>query len=91
MRPAKMVKVAVVGLRRNSHTILSVLHDLGAVQVEPVSGDALGFLKKEVGGQPMREVSDELLRIRSIKSALPPAAGHFKEKVFLHHRIAGCF
>ena len=72
MRPAKMVKVAVVGLRRNSHTILSVLHDLGAVQVEPVSGDALGFLKKEVGGQPMREVSDELLRIRSIKSALPP-------------------
>ncbi|MEM0271362.1 MAG: V-type ATP synthase subunit I [Thermoprotei archaeon] len=73
LRPAKMVKVAIVGIRKNSHTILSVLHDLGAVQVEPLSGEALRLVKKEVGGQLLREVSEELLRIRSLKSALPPS------------------
>ncbi len=72
LRPAKMVKVAVVGLRKNGRTILSVLHDMGAVQIEPVSSDAQALLKREGGGSVYREVSEELLRIRALKSALPP-------------------
>ena len=75
LRPLPMVKVAVVGLKDDRETILSALHDLGAVQVEPVSKEALQVFDPERGSQLSRTVGDELLRIRALRSALPRQPG----------------
>jgi V/A-type H+-transporting ATPase subunit I len=66
-----MYRVAVIGLRSSRHRVLSVLHDMGVVQIEPLSKEALSFVGGQVDDLFAREVSDELLRIRSLKSALP--------------------
>ncbi|HYK94045.1 MAG TPA: V-type ATP synthase subunit I [Thermoplasmata archaeon] len=72
LRPLPMVKVGVLGLKDDRETILSVLHDLGAVQVEPISKDALQTMEPEHGSELTREVGDQLIRFRGLKSALPP-------------------
>jgi V/A-type H+-transporting ATPase subunit I len=74
LRPARMEKIAVVGLRRNREKVISILHDLGAVQIEPLSKETSVLVGNQADGSVSHEVSDELLRIRSIKSALPPVA-----------------
>lgn len=71
LKPARMQKVAVVGLKTDRGDIVSVLYDLGAVQIEPLSGSAAGLLKAETGAVETREVSEQLLRIRALKAALP--------------------
>ena len=72
LKPASMQKVAVIGLKDNRQRAVSVLYDLGAVQIEPLSKDAASYLTgdSDVGGA--REISEELLRIRALKAALPP-------------------
>jgi V/A-type H+/Na+-transporting ATPase subunit I len=72
LKPAEMQRVAVIGLRDERQRILSILYDLGVVQIEPLSKSALEYLKSGTEDINMREVLEELLRIRSIKSALPP-------------------
>jgi V/A-type H+-transporting ATPase subunit I len=71
LRPARMEKIAVVGLRKNREKVISVLHDLGAVQIEPLSKETSDLVSNQTDTLVSREVSDELLRIRSIKSVLP--------------------
>ena len=41
LRPVRMVKIGLVGLKDDRENILSVLHDLRVVQVEPISKAAL--------------------------------------------------
>jgi V/A-type H+-transporting ATPase subunit I len=72
LRPAAMQRVAVIGLKDERQRILSILYDLGVVQIEPISKSALEYLKSGTDDMNTREVLEELLRIRSIKSALPP-------------------
>lgn len=71
LRPLPMVKVGVLGLKDDRETILSVLHDLGAVQVEPISKESLQTFEPEHGSDLAREVGDLLIRFRGLKSALP--------------------
>lgn len=71
LRPLPMVKFGVVGLKDDRETILSVLHDLGAVQVEPIGKEALELLEPEHGSDLVRAVGDELIRFRGLKVALP--------------------
>jgi V/A-type H+/Na+-transporting ATPase subunit I len=72
LKPASMQKVAVVGLKDERQRAVSVLYDLGAVQIEPLSKDAASYLTGEPDAGGAREISEELLRIRSLKAALPP-------------------
>jgi len=72
LKPASMQKVAVVGLKDERQKAVSVLYDLGAVQIEPLSKDAAELLTGEVETGGAREISEELLRVRALKAALPP-------------------
>jgi V/A-type H+/Na+-transporting ATPase subunit I len=74
LKPVPMTRIAAIGLRRNKQVIVSILHDLGTVQLEPLSKDAAAMLVNGREGDPYREVilSDQLLRMRALKAALPP-------------------
>ncbi len=71
LRPVAMAKVGVVGLRSDQEWILSVLHDQGVIQVEPLRKETLAVFPTEGTPGFQRAVADELLRIRGIKGALP--------------------
>jgi len=71
LKPVPMKQIAVLGLRKNSQTIVSILHDLGVVQLEPLSKSVAAMLRNERDSDLHRQVSDQLLRIRALKSVLP--------------------
>jgi V/A-type H+/Na+-transporting ATPase subunit I len=66
-----MQRVAVLGLREERPRVVSILYDLGAVQIEPLSKSSIQFLRPDMDNVSVREVSEELLRIRALKAALP--------------------
>ncbi|HEV2231488.1 MAG TPA: hypothetical protein VGS18_04820, partial [Thermoplasmata archaeon] len=72
LRPLPMEKVGVVGLKEDRERLLSVLHDLGVIQIEPISAESLGFLAPERGSDRQRSVGDALIRMRALAQALPP-------------------
>ncbi|HMH11438.1 MAG TPA: V-type ATPase 116kDa subunit family protein, partial [Candidatus Nitrosopolaris rasttigaisensis] len=74
LKPVPMARMAAIGLRKDKQVIVSILHDLGAVKLEPLSKDAAAILSSGREGDPYREVilSDQLLRMRALKAALPP-------------------
>ena len=71
LKPVPMARMAAIGLRRDKQVIVSILHDLGAVQLEPLSKDAAAMLSSGREGDPYREVilSDQLLRMRALKAS----------------------
>jgi len=71
LRPTRMVKVGLVGLKDDRDAILSVLHDLGVVQVETIQKEALQYLEPERGSDIQRTVGDQVVRFRGLKAALP--------------------
>lgn len=72
LRPVPMAKVGLLGLKDDREALVTVLHDLHVVQVEPLGKEAAQVLDPEHGGTAQRNVADELLRFRGLKSALPP-------------------
>ncbi len=72
LRPVPMVKVGLLGLKTDRETVVALLHDLGVIQIEPLRKEAFQLLEPEHGGELQRQVSDGLLRFRSLKAALPP-------------------
>jgi V/A-type H+-transporting ATPase subunit I len=66
-----MQRVAVIGLREERQSVVSLLHDLGVVQIEPLSKAVASELKAELDSSNSKDVSEELLRIKSLMSALP--------------------
>ncbi|HVC27584.1 MAG TPA: V-type ATP synthase subunit I [Nitrososphaerales archaeon] len=66
-----MQKVAIVGTKSDRPRVVSTLYDMGAMHIEPLSKEAASVLKPEsdVGGS--KEISEELLRIRALRAALP--------------------
>ncbi|MGH9998698.1 MAG: V-type ATP synthase subunit I, partial [Nitrosopumilaceae archaeon] len=72
LKPAPMTMMAVLGLRKDRQVVISVLHDMGIVQLEPLSKDVATILKNERDNDLYRQVSDQLLRIRAFKTVLPP-------------------
>lgn len=72
-----MQRIGVVGSREERQRVVALLHDLGVVQIEPLSEGAAALLRSDAETEASREVSEELLRTRSLMSALPrtPATG----------------
>ena len=75
LRPVRMAKVGLLGLKEDEERILTVLHDLRVAQVEPLSPEAMAELGPERGPENLRQVGDETLRFRGLLSALPPVHG----------------
>jgi V/A-type H+-transporting ATPase subunit I len=71
LRPLPFSKVALVGLNDDRETLLTTLHDLGVVQVEPVGAEALEVVAPERASDLQRKVGDQLVRFRGLSSALP--------------------
>lgn len=71
LKPTTLRRIAVVGSRGERQRVATILYDMGAVQIEPVSKPALTYLRTELDSANVREVSEELLRIRALKTALP--------------------
>ena len=36
LKPVPMARIAVLGLKKDRQTVVSILHDLNAVQIEPL-------------------------------------------------------
>ena len=72
LKPAAMQRVGVVGLREERQRVVSLLHDLGVVQIEPLSKSVVTVLRAETDNAASKDVSEELLRVRALLSALPP-------------------
>jgi len=72
LKPVPMSRVLLVGLREDKDRVLSVLHDLRAVQIETLSPDNLALFAPDRPDEEARAVADEMIRIRSLLSALPP-------------------
>lgn len=71
LRPAPMTRMAILGLRKYRQVVVSVLHDLGIVQLEPLSKDVAAMLRNERDNELYRQVSDQLLRVKALKTVLP--------------------
>ena len=72
LKPVPMRRMAILGLRKFRETVVTVLHDLNVVQLEPLSKDVAAMLKSERDNDLYRHVSDQLLRIKGLKTVLPP-------------------
>ena len=70
-KPVKMAKIAIMGLRKNQQTSVSILHDMEILQLEPLSKDGLDFVKHERDNELSSQVSDELLRVIALMTVLP--------------------
>jgi V/A-type H+-transporting ATPase subunit I len=67
-----MKRIAVLGLRKDRQTVVSILHDLNAVQLETLSKDVAALLRNERDNDLYRQVSDQLLRMKAFRAVLPP-------------------
>jgi V/A-type H+-transporting ATPase subunit I len=72
LKSVPMARIAVLGLRKDRQAVVSVLHDLNIVQLEPLSKDVATLLRNERDSDTSRQVSDQLLRIKALKTVLPP-------------------
>jgi V/A-type H+-transporting ATPase subunit I len=71
LKPVSMEKIAIIGLRKNRQSAISILHDLEVLQIEPLSKDASTHLRNERDNEITRKVSDQLLRIRALLTVVP--------------------
>ncbi|MDC8451815.1 MAG: V-type ATP synthase subunit I [Candidatus Nitrosotalea sp.] len=72
LKPVPMGRIAVLGLRNERQTVISILHDLNVVQLEPLSKDVATLVRNERDNEIFRQVSDQLLRMKALKTVLPP-------------------
>jgi V/A-type H+/Na+-transporting ATPase subunit I len=72
LRPVRMARIALLGLRSDEERLLTVLHDLRIAQVEALSPETMAQLGPERGPETLRRVGDEALRFRGLVAALPP-------------------
>jgi len=70
-KPVQMAKIAIMGLRKNQQTSVSILHDMEILQLEPLSKDVLAIVKNERDNELARQVSDQLLRVKALMTVLP--------------------
>ncbi len=71
LKPMPMTRIAVLGLRKDRQTVVSILHDLNTVQLEPLSKDIASLLRNERDDDTYRQVSDNLLRMKALRTVLP--------------------
>jgi V/A-type H+/Na+-transporting ATPase subunit I len=71
LRPARMTRIGILGLKDDRDRILTALHDLRLVQIETLSPEALARLSPERATDVQRRIGDETLRFRGLVTALP--------------------
>ena len=72
LKPVAMAKIAILGLKKHRQQVISILHDMNVVQLEPLSKETDAFLRIERESDLRRNVSDQLLRVKGLINSLPP-------------------
>jgi len=73
LRPVRMSRVGILGLKDDQERILTALHDLRVAQIETLPPETLALLAPERGSELQRKIGDETLRFRGLLTALPKA------------------
>jgi len=71
LKPVQMALIAILGLRKNRQSAISILHDLDVIQLEPLSKDVSTLLRNERDEELTRNVSAQLLRVKALLTTLP--------------------
>ncbi len=71
LTPLKMKRVMIVSYRDNEQVILSALHDLGVIQIEPVSLTS-AEIRNLVPGPSYNKLNEMARKIRGLESSLVP-------------------
>jgi V/A-type H+-transporting ATPase subunit I len=66
-----MDRIGLIGLKEEQERLLTVLHDLGVVQIEPIGPETAGLVEPAKASDVQRTVGDQLIRFRGLKAALP--------------------
>ena len=82
LKPAPMARIAVIGLKKYRQEIISILHDMNVMQLEPLSKEADSVLMSERESEFHREISDQLLRVRGLLNSLPETPIQSKSSFF---------
>jgi V/A-type H+/Na+-transporting ATPase subunit I len=73
LKPAAMAKIAVIGLKKYRPQIISIIHEMNVIHLEPLSKEVDSLLLKEHESDLHKQISDQLLRIRGLLNSLPPS------------------
>jgi V/A-type H+-transporting ATPase subunit I len=71
LRPERIVRVRIIGLRSKRQEIISALHDLGVIQIEDVAPELSNLMDKRVSVENYELLSRQLLRFRGLEAMLP--------------------
>ena len=71
LKPSKMTKIRLIISRNFYNEVLSVLHDLGVMQIDVTGEEAMRFIKGGEGAS-YKEISDMAQRFRGLDSLLYP-------------------
>jgi len=82
LKPAPMARIAVIGLKKYRHEIISILHEMNVMQLEPLSKEADSLLISENESEFHKEISDQLLRVRGLINSLPETSIQSKSSFF---------
>ncbi|MEM0138472.1 MAG: V-type ATPase 116kDa subunit family protein [Thermoplasmatales archaeon] len=77
LEPVKMIRIRIISTKRNEETVLSVLHDLGVIQIEQVTltSEILASLKPGESYQKLSEISR---KVKGLENVLYPVEGEDK-------------
>ena len=64
LRPEKMVRIRIISLTGYRQGIVSILHNMRVIQLEPVSKDVSSLLGSSNLDEQVDAVNDELQRIQ---------------------------
>lgn len=72
LKPEKMIRIRVIGANSRRHDIVTVLHDLGAMQIENVSDDLKGILSASRNSEDFYRATQYLQKARGFETQLYP-------------------
>lgn len=67
-----MSRIAIIGLKKYREKVVTILQEMHTLQIEPLSKEAVQILSTEKESETHKRISDQLLRIKGLLSALPP-------------------
>lgn len=88
MKPVKMQKVRIIGLKTVLQNLIRSLHETGVIEIRISDYNSVGL----DGGRPLdvfNTISERLVRIRSIRTLLPHLEGVLPEHVDISSLING--
>ena len=66
LKPVPMALIAILGLKKNQHSAISILHDLDVIHLEPLSKDVSVLLRNERDEELTRNISTQFLRVKAL-------------------------